>query len=213
MKAETLSSVQTVDDGCALIGAGGHARVAAATLLSLGGPVQAVFESDPARIGWLLGGVSITGDTDRVDLPLHIAIGSNSVRRRIAAERPDAVWRTLVHPDARISSDVEIGEGSLIGMGALVQTGARIGRHVIINTGAIVEHDNWIGDFAHVAPGTVLGGDVRIGDGALIGAGSTILPGVHVGAGACVGAGAVVTRSVGDGETVAGVPARVVSRS
>jgi len=44
--------------------------------------------------------------------------------------------------------------------------------------------------------------------GARIGANAVILPGVVVGEGAVVGAGSVVTRDVGDGETVAGNPAR-----
>lgn len=196
-----------------MIGAGGHARVVAATLVRLDAVLEAVFELDPERVGKTLGGVTVTLDTGRIDLPLHIAIGLNEARQRIDAARPDASWRTLVHPDARIAPRVQIGEGSLIGMGALIQAGARIGRHVIINTGAIVEHDNWIGDYAHVGPGVVLSGDVRIGEGAMVGAGAVILPGVHIGKGAIVGAGAVVTLPVSDGETVVGVPARVRSVS
>jgi sugar O-acyltransferase (sialic acid O-acetyltransferase NeuD family) len=209
VSAEPHTSIRS----CALIGAGGHARVVAATLIRLGVPLGAVFEADPARVGESLGGVAVAADVGRTDLPLHIAIGSNGARRRIAEARPGATWLSLIHPDARIASDVEIGEGTLIGMGALVQTGARIGRHAIINTGAVVEHDNHIGDFAHVAPGAVLAGDVVVGDGALIGAGAVILPGIHIGPGAVVGAGAVVTRHVGAGETVMGAPARVTARS
>ena len=53
----------------------------------------------------------------------------------------------------------------------------------------------------------------RVGRGASIGSGATILCGVTIGEGALVGAGAVVTRDVKKGETVAGVPARVLLRS
>jgi acetyltransferase-like isoleucine patch superfamily enzyme len=53
----------------------------------------------------------------------------------------------------------------------------------------------------------------RIGRGASIGSGAVILCGIAIGAGALVGAGAVVTRNVGPGETVAGVPARLLARS
>ena len=42
--------------------------------------------------------------------------------------------------------------------------------------------------------------------------GAVIMGGVRIGAGALVGAGAVVTRDVAPGETVAGVPARVLRR-
>lgn len=52
----------------------------------------------------------------------------------------------------------------------------------------------------------------RVKRGASIGSGAVILCGVTIGENAMVGAGAVVTRDVPDGATVAGVPARVVSR-
>lgn len=51
---------------------------------------------------------------------------------------------------------------------------------------------------------------VMIGDNVWIGAGVIILKGVQIGANAIVGAGAVVTHSVGEGEVVAGIPARAI---
>jgi acetyltransferase-like isoleucine patch superfamily enzyme len=48
--------------------------------------------------------------------------------------------------------------------------------------------------------------------GASIGSGATILCGVTIGENAMIGAGAVVTHDVAPGETVAGVPARALSR-
>jgi acetyltransferase-like isoleucine patch superfamily enzyme len=48
--------------------------------------------------------------------------------------------------------------------------------------------------------------------GASIGSGAVIMGGVTIGAGAMIGAGAVVMDTVPDGATVAGVPARVISR-
>jgi UDP-2-acetamido-3-amino-2,3-dideoxy-glucuronate N-acetyltransferase len=53
----------------------------------------------------------------------------------------------------------------------------------------------------------------RVCRGASIGSGATILCGITIGEKAMVGAGAVVTRDVAPGETVVGVPARVVLRS
>jgi maltose O-acetyltransferase len=38
--------------------------------------------------------------------------------------------------------------------------------------------------------------------------GAVVIPGIQIGNGAVVGAGAVVIRNVGEGETVAGNPAR-----
>ncbi len=46
----------------------------------------------------------------------------------------------------------------------------------------------------------------------MIGIGSSVIQGVTIGAGATVGAGAVVLGDVEAGETVVGVPARVVGQ-
>lgn len=53
---------------------------------------------------------------------------------------------------------------------------------------------------------------VRLCEGAFVGINATILPGVTIGKHAVVGSGAVVTHDVPDYATVAGVPARVISR-
>jgi acetyltransferase-like isoleucine patch superfamily enzyme len=55
-------------------------------------------------------------------------------------------------------------------------------------------------------------GEVRVGERAMIGAGAVVLPGVRIGADAQVAANSLVDSDVPPGATVAGVPARVVSR-
>ena len=65
---------------------------------------------------------------------------------------------------------------------------------------------------AERATGAEFGRPVRIGRNVWIGGGALILPGVTVGDDAIVGAGAVVTRDVEPGATVAGNPARKISR-
>ena len=193
-----------------LIGAGGHARVAAACARRAGLVIGAVLDADPDRIGQVVGGVVVVADNQRTDGLFHLAIGSNQTRRDLATARTDAAWATIIDPDASLADDVTCDVGVLIGMGARVQAGARLGRHVIVNTGAIVEHDCVVGDFAHIAPGAILTGAVRVGEGVMVGAGAVILPGLTLGDWAVVGAGAVVTRSVEDGATVVGNPAHRV---
>jgi maltose O-acetyltransferase len=60
--------------------------------------------------------------------------------------------------------------------------------------------------------GLEFGKPVRIGRHVWIGGGAIILPGVTVGDDAVIGAGSVVTRDVAQGATVAGNPARLLSR-
>nr|WP_224335837.1 acyltransferase [Haloprofundus halobius] len=56
-------------------------------------------------------------------------------------------------------------------------------------------------------------GEVVVGERAMVGAGTVVLPGVHIGADAQVAANSLVAGDVPPGETVAGVPAEVVSRN
>ncbi|PSP96260.1 acetyltransferase [Halobacteriales archaeon QS_5_70_17] len=56
-------------------------------------------------------------------------------------------------------------------------------------------------------------GEVVVGERAMVGAGTIVLPGVRIGAGARVAANSLVTEDVPPGKTVAGVPAREVSRT
>ena len=194
---------------CAILGAGGHAKVAISALRSAGWTVTGAYDDDAALLGRQINGVAVLGDVAAgfaTGLPLHIAIGSNRARRSLAERGRD--WATAVHATALLDAAAEVGEGSLVCMGAIVQVDARVGRHVIVNTGAIVEHDCLIGDFVHLAPGVKLAGAVEVGEGAMIGLGAQVLPGLTIGAGATVGAGAVVIRSVPEGQVVAGCPAK-----
>lgn len=110
--------------------------------------------------------------------------------------------------------DGSIGPGSSHGAGLVLQSGARVttdctlGACVKINVGALVMHDVTIGDYVTIAPRAVVLGRVTIGAGSFIGANATILPDITIGENVTVGAGAVVTKSIQDGLTVVGIPAR-----
>ena len=197
-----------------ILGAGGHAKVALEAWRSAGGVVVALHDDRPEQHGERVLGVAVSGSIDEAlggEDPLHIAIGDNLARARIAAKSRDHRFPHVVHVTSWVSPTASLGPGTLICAGAVIQAEARVGSHVIVNSQALVEHDVVIGDFTHIAPGVRLGGAVRIGAGALIGIGALVLPGVSVGEGAVIGMGAVVTRDVPAGVTVVGNPARPLS--
>lgn len=198
--------------GVYVLGGGGHAKVAIATLQSAGFFVEAVFDDDTSKLGSRLLGVEIVGSTPSSNWwqekprRAFVAIGDNAIRAQLGSL--DAEWMVAKHADSVVHESVEVGEGTLICAGVVIQPDTAIGRHVIANTSCSIDHDCTVGDFAHVGPGAVLAGGVQVGSAAFVGAGATIMPGLTIGSGAVVGAGAVVTKNVARGQVVAGVPAR-----
>ncbi len=117
-----------------------------------------------------------------------------------------------IRPDSYIETGVHIGnyvEVKASRLGAGTRAGhfcyigdADVGRDVNIGAGAIT--CNYDGTAKH---------RTVIEDGAFIGSDTMLVAPVRVGRGARTGAGAVVNRDVPAGQTVAGVPAREVSRA
>jgi sugar O-acyltransferase (sialic acid O-acetyltransferase NeuD family) len=145
-----------------------------------------------------------------------VAIGGARGADRLAIQERMAAagvpLLTLIHPDASVHADVQLGAGTQVLAQSVVAAGSMLGRNCIVNHRAGIDHECRIGDGVHIAPGATLCGCIEVGDRAFIGAGAVVLPRLTIGADVVVGAGAVVTRSVPDGLTVAGNPARTIHR-
>jgi sugar O-acyltransferase (sialic acid O-acetyltransferase NeuD family) len=208
--------------GCVIIGAGGHARVLIDCIRAGGNTLPIVaLDRDVRMHGNDIHGVEIVGGDNEIDrlggegMGFSIGVGATG-----GAEVRAALYRkalacglvpfTAIHPSAIVASSVEIGAGSQIFAGTVINAATDLARNVIVNTGAIVEHDCRVDENAHIAPGACLGGEVVVGAGAHIGIGAVILNGVSIGAKSVVGAGAVVIRDVAPGETVVGNPAKPI---
>ena len=199
----------------AIIGAGGHAKVIASSILNL-----PEFE--------LLGFVSEfkkTPDETIFDLPIFttleevpdymscsyiVGLGDNQKRAEIFADlkNKNLNLESVIDPTVTVAQKVDIGTGTFIAPRAIINTHTKIGENCILNTGTIIEHDSEIGDHTHVAPGVRAAGKVKIGEYSFVGIGSSIKDGINIGSRATVGAGSVVIGDVPDDATVAGVPAK-----
>jgi len=206
---------------CIVLGGGGHAAVVIDALeSSCPGCRLVVLDPDESKKGGQVLDVPVLGGDEL--LPELIAngaerfvvglggTGDNRPRKRLFEKGVDAGLRpmTVIHAAAACSRWAQVGDGSVIMPGAVVNARASLGVNVIVNSGAILEHDCRIGDHVHIATGARLAASVLVGACAHIGVGSVVRQGVVVGEGAVVGAGAAVVRNVPEETTVIGVPAR-----
>jgi sugar O-acyltransferase (sialic acid O-acetyltransferase NeuD family) len=203
-----------------VFGAGGHAKVVIDIIEQQGNyEIAGLLDDDLKHKRGSFFGYPVLGA--RAELPVLISaqlrhaiitIGDNAGRAAVAALLDQLGWQfaNAVHPRASIGRGVQIGPGSVVMAGCVVNADASLGAHVIINTGATVDHDCRIEDAVHIAPGCHLCGGVSVGRGSLLGAGSTVTPGVKIGCKAIVGAGSTVIRDVADEARVSGSPARTL---
>ncbi|MGB2982719.1 MAG: acetyltransferase [Candidatus Bipolaricaulia bacterium] len=204
--------------GIAIVGAGGHGRVALECLeLSQGVSDEVVFFDDRSDELDAIEGVSVLGPIaalteDSRFGSVFVAIGSNVERRRVfqALERAGKTFLTIIHPHTAISPRVTVGAGTIAVAGTVVNRDACVGRGVIMNTLCSVGHDVIVEDFAQVSPGVNLGGAAVIEEGAFLGIGAKVVPEVRVGAWSVVGAGSVVLKDLPPRSFCIGTPARVV---
>ena len=103
---------------------------------------------------------------------------------------------TIASASSTVSKYAQIGVGTTIGHGAIVNASAKIGEHCIINSGALIEHDACIGNYCHISTGALINGMVTIGDESFIGSGTTIRNNLALPSGTIISAGKRVMGSV-----------------
>lgn len=205
-----------------VIGGGGHAKVVLSVLARLR-TFAILGYLDPIDRGPILGYAWLGDDSsarqlsnDHGRLAVVLGIGKTDGRSdRLSLLQRFAlvgcVFPVVVAPTAFVAEDVELGDGTVICDGAIVQAGTKIGRAAIVNTGARVDHDCVLDDDVHIAPGAVLSGGVHVGKGTLVGVGACCKQNMKIGSNCTIGAGAAVTSDCKDGALYIGVPARLAS--
>ena len=191
-----------------LYGASGHAKVIIDILRANNEEIKALYD-DNIKIKELLN-YPVLGTT-KIEGPLIISVGNNSIRKKIA-DSLNAEFICAIHPSAIISPYASIDVGTVIMQGAIIQADSKIGKHCIINTASSVDHECILEDFAHISPHATLCGNVCVGEGTWIGAGATIIPGVRIGKWSIIGAGTVVTSDIPDNVVAVGNKCRIIKR-
>lgn len=199
-----------------IIGAGGHGKVIAEIAIKLKKWTNIAFLDDNENIKKSLG-LNVVGKVADVlkyvkSCDIFVAIGNNSIREKLQEnlEMEGAYLPVLVHPNAVIGESVEIGSGTVVMAGAIINCCTKIGKGCIINTGSTIDHDNIIENYVHISPGVHTAGTVRIGKGTWLGICSTVCNNINITSDSIIGAGAVVVKDIIEAGTYVGVPARKI---
>lgn len=162
-----------------LLGAGAFAKACLDVIEAQGRYEVAGFLDRPERVGELFCGYPILGDDEEIGHFVeehHFLVATN---QHLMPEPRTFLFRAVIEaggvlaspisPRGYVSPRAELGAGSLVMHGAIVEAGAKIGRNCILNTGALIGPEVTIGDHCHIGPGAVLCAGAQVGDLTLVG--------------------------------------------
>lgn len=142
-----------------------------------------------------------------------IGLGENKLRYRIYQrnkESKNIIWEKIISKKAILQNDVQIGEGTIVMPGAIINCNSIIGSHCVINTGSLVEHDNAINEFSTISPKACTGGNVKVGKFSTIGLGSIVKNNIKIGNDVFIGSSSFVNKNCIKEGTYVGSPVKKI---
>lgn len=137
------------------------------------------------------------------------SIGGDSRRKCIdTLVAKGARFINLIHSSARIGTNVRMGKGNIVAAFTTIGPDCVLGDYNMIQSYSVIGHDAHIGSYNRLDTHVTCVGGITIKDEATIHTSAVINHKVTVGNNAKVGACSFVIRSVKEGQTVFGVPAK-----
>lgn len=188
----------------ALFGYGGHAREVAA---QIGEPVT--FYVDDEYANDIAKPIS---EFNPEEEHMMIAVANSQDRKAIVDKLPkETKYFSFIHPTVQVmKNNIEIGEGSFIGVNSILTTNIKLGKHTLLNRGNHIGHDCIIGDYFSAMPGAIVSGNVTMGDCVYTGTNSSIKEKMIVCSGVIIGSNAAVVKHITKSGTYVGVPAKKI---
>lgn len=102
---------------------------------------------------------------------------------------------SYIHPDAKIYTQHQLGEGCIVLPSAVIEPHVRIGANTLIWANVTVAHHSSIAEHCWLASGAVISGQVQIKKNVFIGVNATIVNEVIIDEFCLIGAGALITKN------------------
>ncbi len=118
----------------------------------------------------------------------------------------------VIHPTAVVSPSAYLGEGIIAHIGAVISVDTVVEDNVTLQQYALLAHDTKVSAHSQISAFAMVAGHCKVGECTYIGPHAAIKDRIRIGSYDLVGMGAMVMKDVPDFVTVAGNPARVISR-
>jgi sugar O-acyltransferase (sialic acid O-acetyltransferase NeuD family) len=142
----------------------------------------------------------LAGDYPPDEVKLFVAVGysrMNAFRAERCARARAMGYELVTHVSPRASTwpDLALGDNCLVMDQVIIHPFARVGSDVILWSGSHIGHDSVIGDHCFVSSHAVVSGYATVEERCFLGSNCTIRDGITIARECVIGAGAVVTRS------------------
>ena len=111
---------------------------------------------------------------------------------------------SIISPQSYISRTAQIGAGTIIMNGVILNSDVRIGNNCIINSRALIEHGTQVADHCHISTGAILNGDCVVGSKSFIGSGAIVKQGITIKTDSFVNMAQIVTKNFDNLNKLAG---------
>jgi len=140
-----------------------------------------------------------------------IAVGEPAARAFLLKRIEESGYKlaTLVDPSVIVSPTAKIAPGCIVNAQSIVSANAIMEENCLLGFHVVVGHDAHLKKNTVVCPMATVGGGSIVGENTFIGLNSSMKERTNLGDNVIVGMGSMVFRSVEDGCTVLGNPARV----
>lgn len=148
------------------------------------------------------------------NLGIVFGLGDPIIKNKILNEISSNLtlsFPNLIHPNAKLEDDLELGIGNIITYGCFVSCSVHIGDFNFFNTYCAVGHDTIIGNKNVFMPRVQISGDVVIGNSNYWGMGSSIVQGREVGDDNKINGYTFMTKSISSKRVYFGVPGKKIN--